>query len=188
MIYHHFIPSNQTFELPDFTIHIDPAWNFIGKVSLEVNGLADAEQYYFCLTQDSTLGNAFIVHFEHFHEENDHFFEYPRLRMVNLGGVEFLNQTWAIPNFELFHLYGVKNLFTKLGIQPEPDWLVNRYVTVMGESKKNELILFYLEPGSHTHMPLVDLLPEGKSFHQWPDIEKRLMQKALNVFSIISEK
>jgi hypothetical protein len=172
--------------LPQVSIQVSPELGYLGQFSMDVNRQAQAEQYYFAQICRGRLGKTFIIHFEHFYPDNQHWFDYPRLRMVQMGGFDFLHQTWPLAHFELFDLPEVKSFFDGLGIQTEPGWLVNRYVTVVGEAKKHELILFYLEPGSQAAVPLEDLQPDGKARADWPEIEQGLIERANVVFQLVN--
>lgn len=190
--------------LPKLKIKVDPSLKYLGRVEMDaMEGIAKVEQFFFGRVKQGKLGKMLIVHFEHALPTNDFTFGYPRLRMATLGKHEFLNQTWAIKDYGLLKRNKVKEFLAKNGLQAEPDWLVNRYVRVVDENKKHELILFYMEPASSVSLPTEGLTADGK--HQdlifptedlaavekhkdeWQKIQQALVSRSIKSFKILEE-
>jgi len=172
-------------DLPNIIVQVNSGLGYLGKVHLNIKSHASAEQFYFAEIIHGKPSKMFIIHFEHFHADNDHYFDYPRMNMVSIGGFEFLQQTWAIMDFELFNIQEVASFFVQSGLSIEPNWLVNRYVTIVDETRKHEFILFYLEPGSTCQVPLSQLQPGAARHDKWPAIEQNLIKRANQVFKLI---
>lgn len=180
--------------LPKLKIKVDSSLKYLGRVEMDaMNGIAKVEQFFFGKVKQGKLGKMLIVHFEHALPTNDFKFGYPRLRMVTLGSHEFLNQTWAIKDYALLKREKVKEFLDKNGLQTEPDWLVNRYVRVVDENKKHELILFYMEPASSFSIPkdlifpIEDLASEGKHKDEWQKITQALISSSIKSFKILED-
>lgn len=170
--------------LPRVSVTVEPALGYLGRLELDVGGRARAEQHLFGELRDGRLTRAVIVHFEHFLPDNDHTFEYPRLRMTRLGKHEFLHQTWPLPDWELFRLPEMVNFLGLRGIEAGHDWIVSRYVRVVSEDRKHEFIIFYLEAGASLPVPVAELRPEGRARSEWPAIERGLIARAAAAFEV----
>jgi len=170
--------------LPRITVEIAPELAYLGKVDLDVGGRAAAEQYLFGALDEGRLDQAVIVHFEHFLPGNDHTFEYPRLRMTQLGSHEYLHQTWPLPDWDLFRLPEMARFLAARGITAGRDWIVSRYVRVVSEDRKHEFIIFYLESGASLPVPVAELRPGGAARDRWPGIERGLIERAGRAFAV----
>ena len=174
--------------LPKVKVKIDPSFKYLGRVEMDaMQGKAKAEQFIFGEVKEGKLEKAVVVHFEHALPTNDFTFGYPRLKMVKLGNYEFLNQTWAIKDYQLLKNKEVKALFDSKNLQTEADWLMTRYVRVVDEAKKHELILFYLEAASSVSIPVEDLMEGGKSNDKWQQIAQNLIERSNQAFSIVED-
>ena len=134
--------------LPKLTIHVSASLTYLGRLSYDVQAVAQAEEYVFAATVGGQLQRAFVAHFEQFLPTNDHFFEYPRLQMATIGQQEYLHQTWAIRQFDLFTVPAMQEFLRARHLTAEASWLIDRYVRVVDEARKHEVIFFYLEAAS----------------------------------------
>src|SRR5579864_5581868 len=134
--------------LPQLTVQVSPNLTYLGRLDYDVQDVAQAEEYVFAATANGTLQRVFVAHFEHFRPTNNHFFEYPHLRMARLGQHEYLHQTWAIREFSLFTVPAMQEFLQARHLRAEASWLVDRYVRVVDEARKHEVIFFYLEAAS----------------------------------------
>jgi hypothetical protein len=170
--------------LPRVSVSVDPALGYLGRIDLDVDGRARAEQHLFGELRNGRLARAVIVHFEHFLPGNAHTFEYPRLRMTRLGSHEFLHQTWPLPDWDLFRLPEMVRFLTGRGIEAGTDWIVSRYVRVVSEDRKHEFIIFYMEAGTSLPVPVAELRPGGRARGEWPAIEQGLIGRAAAAFDV----
>jgi hypothetical protein len=134
--------------LPELTIHVSQDLTYLGRLRYDVQGVAQADEFVFAATADGKVKRAFVAHFEEFLPTNEHFFEYPRLRMATLGRQEYLHQTWAIRQFDLFTVPAMQEFLRARDLTAEASWLIDRYVRVVDEARKHEVIFFYLEAAS----------------------------------------
>jgi hypothetical protein len=134
--------------LPELTIRVSADLTYLGRLSYDVQDVAQAEEYVFAATAGGQLRRAFVAHFEQFLAANDHFFEYPRLRMATIGQREYLHQTWAIRQFDLFTVPAMQEFLRARHLTAEASWLIDRYVRVVDAARKHEVIFFYLEAAS----------------------------------------
>jgi hypothetical protein len=134
--------------LPALSIRVAADLVYLGRLSYTVQDVAQAEEYVFATTAGGKLQRAFIAHFEWFLPSNDHVFEYPRLRMATIGQQEYLHQTWAIRQFDLFTVPAMQEFLRARDLTAEASWLIDRYVRVVDNARKHEVIFFYLEAAS----------------------------------------
>jgi hypothetical protein len=134
--------------MPPLTVTVSSDLTYLGRLNYDVQDVAQAEEHVFADTADGKLRRVFIAHFEHFLPGNEHVFNYPRLRMTTLGQHEYLHQTWAIREFDLFKIPAMLEFLRSRNLGAEASWLVDRYVRAVDEERKNEVIFFYLEAAS----------------------------------------
>lgn len=108
--------------------------------------------------------------------------------MKKLGNHEYLHQIFYVKNFELFQRNELADLFKDKALLYEPDWMMNRYVRAVDPSKKNEFILFYLEPASSFSSQIRDEAeksdPRETVLTQW---QKKLSERAVKSFNVSNE-
>jgi hypothetical protein len=173
--------------LPELTIRVSADLTYLGRVSYAVQDVAQAEEYVFATTAAGKLQRAFVAHFEEFLPSNDHFFEYPHLRMATIGQHEYLHQTWAIRQFDLFTVPAMQEFLRARNLTAEASWLIDRYVRVVDEARKHEVIFFYLEAAS-THA--TDIHYGGAPFEPPPppapppSVEPEFVQRARTAFQV----
>ncbi len=134
--------------LPRLDVRVSGAFAYLGRLAFPVDTVAQAEEFVFGDTAQGQLRRAVIVHFERFLPNTTHTFDYPRLQMTRLGADEYLHQTWAFAEFDLFRLPAMTDFLRTRGLRAEPRWLVDRYVRAVTENPQYEVIIFYLESGA----------------------------------------
>jgi hypothetical protein len=134
--------------LPRLDVEVSGSLVYLGRLTFAVDTVAQAEEFVFGDTAQGRLQRAVIVHFEHFLPSTTHTFNYPRLQMARLGADEYLHQTWALADFELFRLPAMVDFLQARDLRAEPRWLVDRYVRAVTDHPQYEVIIFYLEAGS----------------------------------------
>lgn len=134
--------------LPAIRVHVAEDFNYLGRTTYPVGNSAEAEDFVFGSSKAGSLERAVVVHFEHFLPGSSRDFAYPRFKMVRLGADEYLNQTWALDDFGLFHYDAMVKLLNANGLIAERAWIVDRYVRALPENPKYEMIFFYLESKS----------------------------------------
>lgn len=175
---------------PALTVRVDPSLPYLGRVELDVRGVAVAEQFYFAKIAGGKLGPTVVVHFEHFLPDNDRTFGYPTFRMTTLGSHEYLHQQWPAAEFEMFGLEPVKQMLASRGVTAEASWLINRYARVVDEAGKHELLLFYLEPGSASPVPIETLAAEAhpsgvpQTAGAWMTVATGLAERAQKLITV----
>jgi hypothetical protein len=134
--------------LPDLTVSVSGKLQLLGHIRFPVDSVALAEEFVFGEGSDSGLERAVIVHFEHFLPGSTHRFVYSRLRMVRLGSEEYLHQTWAFADLDLFHEPALAAMLRDKGMAVGKRWVMDRYVRAVQENSQYEVIIFYLEAGA----------------------------------------
>jgi hypothetical protein len=177
--------------LPELTVRVSSRLTYLGRLSYDVQGAAQAEEFVFADAAKGQLRRVFIVHFEHFLPTNEQVFNYPRLRMTTLGQQEYLHQTWAIRQFDLFTVPAMKEFLWAHHLTAEESWLVDRYVRVVDQTRKHEVIFFYLEAAStnpsYIHYGGAPAEPPPPPAPP-PVIERDLLKRASAAFQVLETK
>lgn len=172
--------------LPSIDIRVSEEFRFFGKLRFDVGEMAEAEQYIFGVRDGARLERVLVIHFEHFLPSSSRTFGYPRLRMATLGNHEYLNQTWALSQYELMKSPEMVELLRNNALEAGDSWVVDRYVRALDENPKYEMIFFYLEAGSTLPTQVEygigtdDQLPPSPP----PDIESAIHERARKAFRI----
>lgn len=174
--------------LPRMLVRIAPEFAYLGEITFPVDTVAAARQVVYGIADSGRLVRAVIVHFEHFLPEQDRQFVYPRLRMAELGGEEYLHQTWAFADFALFRQPQMQELLTRHRLTAGPRWVTDRYVRALPENPRYEVIIFYLESDVVSHpdityggLPVAPPPPPAPP----PAVEAEIIARARAAFEVI---
>jgi hypothetical protein len=138
----HFVRSDA---LPQLDIQVSDNFAWLGDITFPVDTVAVARQVVYGIADDGVLVRALIIHFEHFLPGLPNTFEYPPFPTVQLGGKDYLHQTWAFGDLGLFHQPELVALLQKYYLTAGTRWVMDRYVRVVPANPQYEVIIFYLE-------------------------------------------
>lgn len=147
--------------LPALKVEVSPTLSYLGEgTAIAMRGTAEYNRFVFGESKDGRLVRAVIVHFERILPNKSVTFDYPRTKMIQLGGEEYLHQTFPATKQEFWDAPDMVSLLKPHGLEVGDLWVMGRYVRVVDPAKKHEVLIFYLESE--------ELL--GKSF---PELAKR---------------
>ena len=183
---HHVVESNAR---PCMRVAVDPELTYLGRVEGPVmGGRARAERFVFGALQAGALGRTVIVHFEAMEPDSAGAFTYPGFRLDTIAGEEYLQQVWPAPQLPLFATEPIAGLLRDRGISAEPDWILHRWARGLGEDKRSEVLLFYLEPvstlGTTAEELGADWDPRGIAGPTHVALEAALMQRARDAIHV----
>lgn len=160
-------------------------FKYAGTQSFILYNVANAEQHFFVdADEQGRVRRLYWVQFEGYLPSNTHTYRYQAKKTVTLGGLEFIADG------------NVRNL--KAGGRPDSDGsraqkflkdkgyrmasddvLAQRLVHLTDATKRNELMIIYMEDLSLLHLTAADLAPGGKAAAQRDAILQGLLDRAV---------
>ncbi|HEV2764324.1 MAG TPA: hypothetical protein VGV38_15195, partial [Pyrinomonadaceae bacterium] len=150
-------------EQPSVRVRVDKAFNYVGGQSFVLYGVANAEQHFFVdADKDGRIRRLYWLQFEGYLPSNTHTYNYQSPRKVNVGGLEFIsdsqarNITATPPRPDSDGARAHQFLRGKGYRIQGGDVLWQRLVHLTDASKRNELMVIYLEDLGGTGLTAAD--------------------------------
>jgi hypothetical protein len=200
--------KNQVFEsqtLPEIRIRLPKTFVYLGQTEFILEEKAAVDRHHFLdVAAGDTISRLVIFHFESFLPNNDSIITFrapepPRhagpnyrftLEPVRLGDHDYIHNTWFF------------DAVTPVQDEPEKEWArtvrllnrhgytvpeamcMSRYVRILDETRKSELILFYMEPVASTGFTLADFVEGGAGAKVFDRLSAEITARSENVFMI----
>lgn len=171
---------------PAVDLEFGKSFKYAGGHKFVLYDVANAEQHFF-VDADKTgrIKRMYWVQFEGYLPTNTHSYTYKGNRQVNFGGLEFIVDAYARnikanpgrPDSD--GARGRAFLETKGFKLGSDETLSLRLLHFIGEKKRDELMIIYLEDMSATlGLTAADVIQGGKSEAQWTQISDALLARA----------
>jgi aminopeptidase N len=170
---------NVQVELPS-TAHYVGAdrWVLYGMADCELHALVEADE-------QKNVQRLYWIQFEGYlptRPELHH--TYDSARHAPIGGLDFYVDTWVeagAANDEAgSDSEHIKALVRAGGYRLPAALMSVRFVHLLDQEKRKELMIIYSEDAATTGFAASDLRPGGKAHNQWPEIADGLVQRGLN--------
>jgi hypothetical protein len=178
--------------LPPIKIKFDKDFKYIGSQSFILYNSAQVEQFLFVDADKGRIKRMFMVQFEGYLPTNTHTYDYKISNTVKLGELDFMYDAMAVnvPAFRKqypdsdagraasfleskgYHLEGENIMF-------------QRFVRLVDESRRNELLIIYYENMRGTGLTAADLSENGRAAAQRGKIFDELRKRALESFTVL---
>ena len=178
-------------KLPPIKIIFEESFAYQGKFDFKIRDIAKGERYIFVDSENYKIKRIFIAQFEGFLPSNSEFYRYRFENATKIGNHKFKQNTYAYSNSESIatNPEGEAALTFKFlrekGFAIEDELMMSRFVTVAGEDRKHELILYYLENVSESGHKLAEFYEENDETLIWQNISKYLTERSLQNFEVI---
>ena len=171
--------------LPAVDIEFSKDFKYVGGHKFVLYDVANAEQHFFVdADKDGRIKRMYWVQFEGYLPSNDHTYNYKGTKQVNIGGLEFIADAWARniksnpgrPDGD-----GAKGrafLESKGFRLASDETLSQRLLHFIGEKKRDELMIIYLEDLSSLGLTAADVNKGGKAEARWGEISDALLARA----------
>lgn len=177
--------------LPPIQIKFDEDFKYVGSQSFILYNNAQAEQFFFVASDQSRIKRMFMVQFEGYLSDNTHTYKYKLGKTVKLGGLDYMYDTSVI-NVPAFRKQypdsdaGRAAAFLEgKGYQLEgEDIMYQRFVRLVDDAQRNELIIIYYENLSGTGFTAADLSEKGRAAGQREQVFQEMMKRALKSFKV----
>ena len=196
---------------PALRIRIDDRFEYLGRDRFILKGIAHVDRHHWIAVADGGdtkhVEAMIVLQFEGFLEGVDHQYRY-RLRsgdeaagsnyrfspeLIELGGADYIHNTWAYDNADNVRKNPgaeadrTQRFLAERGYRMDDERIMTRWVGVVGEARRDELIIFYFEPlAAHGHR--VEDFPDGGPVSETYDrLSERVTRRALESFEVLSE-
>lgn len=168
----------------------DDALHMIGRHSISIDDKAAGERIVYGETEGDEVKRLFIVQFEAFHADNDETYNYDLTKSPEVAGYRWRSNAYA---FDMVasrsekpagEAAGTAALLEKNEYTVPQDWLMWRSLTITDDSRKGEVILFYIEFGRDHGMTLTDIYAGDDETPAWQEFQKGLESRANAAFEL----
>lgn len=172
-------------ETPKVRLKFDKDFKYIGSQDFILYDVARAEQHFFVdADKQGRIKRMYWVQFEGYLPGNSHSYRYKANKTINLGGLEFIADAYARnvnanPGRPDSDGSRARAFLESKGFRMASDEaLAQRLVHLVDESKRNELMIIYMEDLAGTGFTAADLASSGRAAAQWDSISKGLLERA----------
>ena len=158
---------------PAVQITFSPEFKYAGGQRFQLYGVAEAEQHFYVKSSNGRIDRFYWLQFEHYLPDNNHQYDYPPKRIIDLGGLSFIYDAAVFADYA-----GAKGnpesdgakaraMLKKAGLVFPAAMARIRMVHLTDASKRKELMIIYGEalhekapPNSEEGLEADDPLPE----------------------------
>ena len=185
---------------PRVRLTFGKGFKYIGGQSFVLYDVANAEQHFFVdADAKGRVRRLYWVQFEGYLPSNDHSYKYQSKNLVRLGGFDFIADAQArqIPPPDAAASTKPANkisdgdharafLASKGYTLASGEALWQRLVHLTDPSKRNELMIIYLEDLGAQGMKAADLNEGGRDAARWDSVSKALLRRAQSGMTVSS--
>jgi len=171
--------------LPKVTLKFDKAFKYVGTQSFVLYDVANAEQHFFVEAgKDKRVKRLYWIQFEGYLPGNTHTYNYQRNKVVKLGHLEFIADAYArntktTPGRAGSDGSRAREFLKSKGFSMADEIMIQRLVHLTDESKRNELMIIYMEDLSALGMTAAELAPGGAKASSLEAVSSSLLERAI---------
>lgn len=177
--------------LPPIKIKFDKSFKYVGSQSFILSKSAQVEQYFFVSADKGRIKGMFMVQFEGYLPDNTYTYNYKIGNKVKLGELDFMYDT-SVVNVPAFRKQypdsdaGRAAAFLEAkGFKLEGEDIVyQRFVRLVDDAQRNELLIIYYENLNGTGLTAADLSEKGRAAAQREKVFADVMKRALKSFTV----
>jgi hypothetical protein len=173
-------------ELPAVRLRFDKAFSYAGSQEFILYDVARAEQHFFVdADKQGRIKRMYWVQFEGYLPSNSQSYRYRVNKVVNIGGLDFIADAYARnikgnPGRPDSDGNRARTFLEGKGYRMASDDVMSqRLVHLVGEQKRNELMVIYMEDLAGMGLTAGDLGTDGRASGRWEEISKGLLERAL---------
>ena len=178
-------------EKPAVRLEFGKEFKYAGGHAFILYNVARAEQHFFVdADKDGRIRRFYWVQFEGYLPANSHAYDYKVNKSVNVGGLDFVADAFA-RNIKLNPGRAdgdgarAREFLASKGYRLAGDEVVmQRLVHLIGEPKRDELMIIYLEDLGAKKLTAADFAPGGKESARWDEFSHALLERAVGGLKI----
>jgi hypothetical protein len=171
--------------MPAVELEFGKDFKYAGGHKFVLYDVANAEQHFFVdADKQGRVRRMYWVQFEGYLPTNTHTYKYNVTRSVNIGGLDFVADAYARnikanPGRPDGDGARARAFLATRGFKLASDEIISqRLVHLIGEPKRDELMIIYLEDMSALGITSADVAAGGKAEAKWNEISGALLARA----------
>ena len=173
-------------EMPAIRLKFSEEFKYVGHQSLVLYGIAHAEQHFFVdADEQGRIKRLYWIQFEGYLPTNSHSYQYKITNQVRLGGFTFISDAFvgssvnAEKNRPESDLGRAEAFLEDKGYKiNRNDFILQRLVHLIGEARRNELMIIYAEDLESQRMAVPKIPEGGNATDQWITLTQGLLKRA----------
>ena len=177
--------------LPKVRIEFAKDFKYVGGHAFILYNVARAEQHFFVdADKDGRVRRFYWVQFEGYLPTNTHAYDYKVTKSVQIGGLDFVADAYARnikanPGRADSDGARARDFLASKGYRLASDEVVlQRLVHLIGEPKRDELMIIYLEDLGARKLAAADFAPGGREAARWDEFSHSLLERAVGGMKI----
>jgi len=172
-------------------IQISKEFRYIGCFPFRIQDMAAGYRYVFIDGDHSEVQRMIIIQFESILPESTEIYRYSFDNALLLEGFPFRHNTFAFsvrkdikrnPHAEVAV---TQDFLDKKKYKIADEWMASRFLTLGDDSRKSEMILFYMEPVASTGFRLAQFYQDDTPTEIWDKISRDLGTRSRSAFQIL---
>lgn len=175
---------------PAIAISVDEQFSYVGRHPVRIRDVAAGERFVFVDADHNRAERLLIVQFEGFLPGVDGQYRYDLSESPVVANYPFrsngfaFNMANAIENNPGDEAAGTHAFLLAQGYTAPADWMMWRSLTVDGEARRDEMIIFYVEGADAKGLTLGDLYRDDAETATWRNIQQELEIRANRSFQL----
>lgn len=139
-------------DMPKIRLKFNKKFKFAGSQEFVLYDRAKAEQYFFVNAENQKIKRMYMLQFEGFLPNIKATYDYNEPQTVKIGGLDYFSNTEIIPDVSLAlravpdsDIARAAKFLQDKGFKLPDSIIYQRFVRIVDENKRNELILLYIE-------------------------------------------
>jgi hypothetical protein len=171
--------------VPKVTLKFDKDFKYVGTQSFVLYEVANAEQHFFVEAgNDRKIKRLYWIQFEGYLPSNTHTYNYQSTKVIKIGHLDFFADAIARniksgPSRPGSDGTRTQEFLKSKGFTIGDEVVMQRLVHLTDRTKRNELMIIYLEDLSPMGMTAAELGPGGAKASSWTDISNALLDRAI---------
>lgn len=176
--------------VPKVTLRFDKEFKYAGTQSFVLYDVANAEQHFFVEADNNgRVKRLYWIQFEGYLSNNTHTYDYQANKVVKIGHLDFIadayaRNTAANPSRAGSDGSRAREFLKGKGFSIGDEVIMQRLVHLTDESKRNELMIIYLEDLSPMRVTAAELAPGGGKASSWQEISNALLERAIKSMKV----
>ncbi|HEX6732439.1 MAG TPA: hypothetical protein VF074_20645 [Pyrinomonadaceae bacterium] len=176
--------------VPKVTLKFDKAFKYVGTQSFVLYDVANAEQHFFVdADKDKRVKRFYWIQFEGYLPTNTHTYNYQSNKVVKIGNLDFFADAYArnikaTPSRAGSDGSRAQEFLKGKGFTIGDEIIMQRLVHLTDATKRNELMIIYMEDLSQMGMTAAELTPGGGRASSWQEISNALLERAIKSMKV----
>ena len=172
-------------DIPKVKLKFDRGFKYAGTQSFVLYDVANAEQHFFVdASGDGRIKRLYWIQFEGYLPNNSHTYRYQPNKVVKIGHLEFIADAYArniknAPNRSGSDGSRAQEFLKSKGFTIGDEIIMQRLVHLTDDTKRNELMIIYLEDLGAQGMTAAELAPGGSKAANWSAVSDALLARAI---------